>query len=191
MEAVRLYEQQSGKKLDDEVLLDVAIHAVQDKGIRDHVIRNANRLTTYEHVRDELLEIARTNRILSQMPTPMDIGALPKGKSKGKGPKGKDEKGSKGKGSGGGKSTKIVPLKVGKVVPPIVIVNAIIAIRKGASKQSVVRGFLMKGTRGKVLANHMQLRLLVNRRRNPFQQLSTCRRMIVLLLRLHCQLIGC
>ena len=69
----------------------------QDQSIRDHIIRNSARLQTFQQVRYELLEIARTNRVLQQMPAPMDIGALPKGKGKGgeKGGKG-DHKGSKG-----------------------------------------------------------------------------------------------
>ena len=60
-------------------------------------------LTTYSQVKAELLDIARTNRVIQQLPQPMDIGALPnkgggKGKDKGKGGgKGKD------KGKGGGK----------------------------------------------------------------------------------------
>lgn len=72
--------------------------------MRDHVIRNSSRLRTYHDVRTELLEISRANRVLSQMPSPMDIGAAPfkkGGKRKGKNPskdgKGKNQKGGKGK----------------------------------------------------------------------------------------------
>ena len=68
--------QQAGKSLDDEVLLGIVINGLTDNGLRDHVIRNANRLNSYQAVRTELLEMARTSRVLSQMPTPMEVGAL-------------------------------------------------------------------------------------------------------------------
>ena len=94
---IRRYESESGKTLDEEILLGVVVNGLQDQSIRDHIIRNSARLQTFQQVRTELLEIARTNRVLQQMPAPMDIGALPKGKGKGgkKGGKG-DQKGSKG-----------------------------------------------------------------------------------------------
>ena len=40
----------------------------------DHVMRNSSRLSRYHLVRGELLEIARTSRVLNQMPQPMEIG---------------------------------------------------------------------------------------------------------------------
>ena len=94
---IRRYETESGKTLDEEILLGVVVNGLQDQSIRDHIIRNSARLQSFQQVRTEPLEIARTNRVLQQMPAPMDIGALPKGKGKGgeKGGKG-DHKGSKG-----------------------------------------------------------------------------------------------
>ena len=99
---IRRYEQESGKALDDEILLGVVINGPQENSMRDHIIRNATRLTSYQAVRSELLEIARTSRVLIQMPAPMEIGAIPKGKGKQPkgGGKGKENKG-KGKGYGG------------------------------------------------------------------------------------------
>ena len=103
---IRRYESESGKTLDDEILLGVVVNGLQDSATRDHIIRNSARLTTFQQVRTELLEIARTNRVLSQMPAPMDIGALPKGKG-GKGKKGKgDQKGGKGSGKSATKDGK-------------------------------------------------------------------------------------
>eukprot|EP00434_Breviolum_minutum_P041643 symbB.v1.2.037046.t1/scaffold5326.1/size28399/1 len=109
---VRRYEMESGKTIDDEMLLGIVIHGLQDQATRDHLIMNASRLTTYNTVRTELLEMARTNRVLQQMPVPMDISAAPykgkgkgkKGDTKGKDPKGKgksEDKGGKGKSSKG------------------------------------------------------------------------------------------
>ena len=67
---VRRYEMESGKTTDDEMSLGIVIHGLQDQATRDHliVIMNASRLTTYDTVRTELLEMARTNRVLQQMP---------------------------------------------------------------------------------------------------------------------------
>ena len=82
---VRRYDMESGKTIDDEMLLGIVILVLQDQATRDHLIMNASRLTTYDTVRTELLEMARTNRVLQQMPVPMDISAAPfKGKGKGK-----------------------------------------------------------------------------------------------------------
>ena len=105
---IRRYEMESGKTIDEEMLLGIVVNGVQDQSIRDHIIRNSSRLNTYKALRDELLEMARTNRVLQQMPVAMEIGATPyskKGKGVGKDPngKGKDKGGKKGKGEKGGK----------------------------------------------------------------------------------------
>ena len=105
---IRRYEQESGKTIDDQMLAGIILNGIQNTELRSHIIRNSYRLTTYSAMRSELLEMARTNRVLSQMPVPMDIGALPNKKGKGKGGK----TGSKGKDSG--KSTKGGKSKDGK-----------------------------------------------------------------------------
>ena len=94
---VRRYEQETGKTLDDQLKVGIVMNAVTDPGLKDHLIRNAVRLKTYVALKEELLEVARTSRVLNSQPVPMDIGAAP-GKGKGKG-KDKDKKGSP-KGSG-------------------------------------------------------------------------------------------
>ena len=106
---IRRYEQESSKSIDDEMLM--GINGIQDNSIRDHVTRNASRLA-YQSVRAELLEMSRASRVLAQMPSPMETGAVPqkgkkgdgkgKGKSKGKG----DGKSSNSKGNGKGKGGK-------------------------------------------------------------------------------------
>ena len=72
---IRRYEMESGKTIDEEMLLGIVVNGVQDQSIRDHIIRNSSRLNTYKALRDELLEMARTNRVLQQMPVAMEIGA--------------------------------------------------------------------------------------------------------------------
>ena len=87
---VRRYEQETGKGLDDQLKVGIVMNAVTDPGLKDHLIRNAVRLKTYMALKDELLEVARTSRVLNSSPVPMEIGAVPKGpKGRGKGDKGK------------------------------------------------------------------------------------------------------
>ena len=97
---IRRYEQESGKVIDDQMLAGIILNGIQNTELRSHIIRNSYRLTTYSAMRSELLEMARTNRVLSQMPTPMHIGALPNKKGKGNGGK------TGGKGKDSGKSNK-------------------------------------------------------------------------------------
>ncbi|CAE6957274.1 RE1 [Symbiodinium sp. CCMP2592] len=86
--------------------MGIVMNAVTDPGLKDHLIRNAVRLKTYVALKEELLEVARTSRVLNSQPVPMDIGAVPgKGKPKGKGNQGKD----KGKKRGGGKPSTPAP----------------------------------------------------------------------------------
>ena len=107
---VRRYEAETGKVLDDTIKLGIIINGLQDDSLKQHVVRNSARLKTYQLLKDELLEVARTSRVLAEQPVPMDLSALPKWKQKapkgakdaagkGKGSKGKD----KGQGSGSGK----------------------------------------------------------------------------------------
>ena len=104
---VRRYDAETGKALDDTM----NVNGLQDSGLKDHVIRNSHRLKTYSSIKDELLELARTTRVLNSIPTAMDIGAVPyKGKGQDKTPKGggKDkgkQKGAGGQGSGKGKGS--------------------------------------------------------------------------------------
>ena len=79
--------------------------------MKEHLIKNAARLNTYEAVKTELLEIARTNRVLQSMPVAMEIGATPNAKGKGgkKGGKKGDGKNSKGDSKGKGKGTQQAP----------------------------------------------------------------------------------
>ena len=108
---VRRYDAETGKALDDTMKLDIIVSGLQDSGLKDHVIRNSHRLKTYSSIKDELLELARTTRVLNSIPTAMDIGAAPyKGKGKDKTPKGggKDkgkQKGAGGQGSGKGRGS--------------------------------------------------------------------------------------
>ena len=91
---VRRYEQETGKGLDDQLKVGIVMNAVTDPGLKDHLIRKSVRLKTYVALKDELLEVARTSRVLNTSPVPMEIGAVPKGRPKGK--EGGDRGGKKG-----------------------------------------------------------------------------------------------
>jgi hypothetical protein len=108
---IRRYQQESGKTIDDQMLAGIILNGIQNTDLRSHIIQNSYRLTTYSAMRSELLEMARTNKVLSQMPVPMDIGALPNRKGKGKGGK------TGGKGKDPGKFTKGGKSKDGKGKP--------------------------------------------------------------------------
>ena len=99
---VRRYDAETGKALDDTMKLGIIVNGLQDSGLKDHLIRNSHRLKTYSSIKDELLELARTTRVLNSIPTAMDIGAVPyKGKGKDKTPKGGGKDKGKQKGAGG------------------------------------------------------------------------------------------
>ncbi|CAE7038143.1 unnamed protein product, partial [Symbiodinium sp. CCMP2592] len=85
--SVRRYEQESGKTLDEEMLLGIVVNGLKDSSLQSHIIRNSSRLKSFTDVKAELLEISRTNRVLQNLPQPMDLGAAPwkKGKEKGGG----------------------------------------------------------------------------------------------------------
>ena len=99
---VRRYDAETGKALDDTMKLGIIVNGLQDAGLKDHVIRNSHRLKTYSSIKDELLELARTTRVLNSIPTAMDIGAVPyKGKGRDKAPKGGGKDKGKQKSAGG------------------------------------------------------------------------------------------
>ena len=87
------YENQSGKTVD-------AMLGMEDMRVKGHLIQNSVSITSWSQMREEILEITRTEQNIDSQPSPMQLGANPKSKgkgdSKGKG-KGKDVK-SKGKG---------------------------------------------------------------------------------------------
>ena len=115
---VREYEKQSGKDIGDETIIGIVILGVTDASVKEHLVRHSGRLDKWSKMREEILEIARTEKYLKSTPTPMDIGATPQGGKKGKEGKGKgkDGKGKEGKGKkgekGGGK-TSSAPAKKG------------------------------------------------------------------------------
>ena len=59
--------------------------------MKEHLIRNSVRITSWNQMREEILEITRTQQYIDSQPMPMQLGANPKSKGKGKEGKGKDK----------------------------------------------------------------------------------------------------
>ena len=102
------YESQSGKRVEDDTKVGVMLLGMQDVNVREHLVRNSNRLATWATMSAEVMEISRTQAYIDSTPMPMQIGALPpakkgKGRGKGKG-KGRGKGKGKGKGKDGGKT---------------------------------------------------------------------------------------
>jgi hypothetical protein len=71
---------------------------MEDVKIKEHLIRNSSRLTTWAARREETLEATRTQQHIDSEPMPMQHGATGEGNEKGKHDKGgKCEKGGKGR----------------------------------------------------------------------------------------------
>ena len=92
------YESQSTKTVDDDIKIGVTMLGMEDMRVKEHLIRNSVRITSWNQMREVILEITRTQQYIDSQPMPMQLGANPKSKGKGKE--------SKGKGKGKGKDIK-------------------------------------------------------------------------------------
>ena len=103
---IKDYEQQSSQSITDDIKYGVLIMGVTDLQVKQHLVRNAQRLDSWGKARDELLEISRTQKYLQETPQPMQLGATPWKTGKGKDTKGKDQKGKGKSKDGKGKDPK-------------------------------------------------------------------------------------
>ena len=83
------YENQSTKTVDDDIKIGVTVLGMEDMRVKEHLIRNSVRITSWNQMREEILEITRTQQYIDSQPMPMQLGANPKSKGKGKESKGK------------------------------------------------------------------------------------------------------
>ena len=84
-------ENQSTKTLDDDTKIGVTMLGMEDMRVKEHLIQNSARITSWNEMREEILEITRTQWYIDRPPSPMQLGANPKRKFKGKDSKGKDK----------------------------------------------------------------------------------------------------
>ena len=82
------YENQSTKTVDDDIKIGVTMQGMEDMRVKEHLIRNNVRITSWNQMREEILEITRTQQYIDSQPMPMQLGANPKSKGKGKESKG-------------------------------------------------------------------------------------------------------
>ena len=85
---VQRYEQRSGEPMSDSMKIGVVLKQLDEGSLRQHLLMNAARLSTWLDFKREVQEIRRAQA--SIVATPMDIGAFQKG--------GKGDRGGKGKG---------------------------------------------------------------------------------------------
>ena len=85
------------KTVDDDIKIGVTILGMEDMRVKQHLIWNSVRITSWNQMREEILEITRTQQYIDSQPMPMQLGVNPKskGKSKESKGKGKDIKGRK------------------------------------------------------------------------------------------------
>ena len=62
---------------------------MEDMRVKEHHIRNSVRITSWNQMREEILEITRTQQYIDSQPMPLQLGANPKTEGKGKESKGK------------------------------------------------------------------------------------------------------
>ena len=92
------YENQSTKTVDDDIKIGVTMLGMEDMRVKEHLIRNSVTITSWNQMREEILEITRTQQYIGSQPAPMQLGANPNSKGKGKESKGKGKgKDTKGK----------------------------------------------------------------------------------------------
>ena len=89
------YENQSTKTVEDDIKTGVTMLGMEDVRVKEHLIRNSVRITSWNQMREGILEITRTQQYIDSQPAPMQLGANPKGKGKGKEGKGKDIQGQR------------------------------------------------------------------------------------------------
>ena len=58
---VRDYENQSTKTVDDDIKIRVTMLGMEDMRVKEHLIRNSVRITSWNQMREEILEITRTH----------------------------------------------------------------------------------------------------------------------------------
>ena len=85
------YENRTTKTVDDDIKIGVTMLGMEDMRVKEHLIRSSVRIKSWNQMREEILEITRTQHYIDSQPMPMPLGANPKSKGKGEDVKGKDK----------------------------------------------------------------------------------------------------
>ena len=78
---VATYERDSGKILDDEIKVGAVLLRLPESKLKTHLLMRVDKLKKWTDFRDEVAAISRAIAVAQSQPTPMDIGAVGKGKS--------------------------------------------------------------------------------------------------------------
>ena len=73
---------QSTKTEDDDIKMGVPMLRMEDMRVKEHFIRNSVRITSWNQMREKILEITRTQQYIDSQPVPMQLGASPKSRAK-------------------------------------------------------------------------------------------------------------
>ena len=84
-------ENKSTKTVDDDIRIGVTMLGMEDMRVKEHFIWKSVRITSWNQMREEILEITRRQQYIDSQTMPKQLGANPKSKSKGK-DKAKDAK---------------------------------------------------------------------------------------------------
>ena len=83
--AIAKYESATGKELDDDTKIGVVIKGMESGSLQEHMLLHSERCVTYEEFREEVDTIAKAKQSNLLSSSPMDIGVLKGGGSKGGG----------------------------------------------------------------------------------------------------------
>ena len=91
---VREYASQSDNEVPDFILCGLLLHGLTDVSLREHLVLQSARLTTFAELKEELCNVCRSREPVNGGPVPMDVnGMMTKAWQRGK----QNQKGNKGK----------------------------------------------------------------------------------------------
>ena len=77
---IATYERDSGKILDDEIKVGAVLLRLPESQLKTHLLMRVDKLKKWTDFRDEVVAISCAIAVAQSQPTPMDIGAVDKGK---------------------------------------------------------------------------------------------------------------
>ena len=68
----------STKTVDDDIKMGVTMLEMEEMQVKEHLIQDSVRISSWNQMREEVLEITRTQQYTDSQPSPMQRGAIPK-----------------------------------------------------------------------------------------------------------------
>ena len=79
-----VHESRTSETVNDDTKTGATVQGMEDMRVKEHLIRNSARIEIWTQTREDILEITRRQLYRDSKPVPVQIGAHPKSKSKGK-----------------------------------------------------------------------------------------------------------